>query len=175
VQDYNGKVPRLPEELIKFPGIGSYTAGAIPCFAYNHASVFIETNIRSVMLRYFYPGQEGVTDKEILPVINAVMDRSNPRKWYWALMDYGAAIKKTMPNPNRQSAHYTRQKPFTGSFRQLRGAIMRSLVNEGPSNNEELQKRLGLEPKAADFYRALEALKKDFLVAEDGGIYRVRD
>jgi A/G-specific adenine glycosylase len=175
VQDYNGKVPRLPEELIKFPGIGSYTAGAIPCFAYNHASVFIETNIRSVMLRFFFPEQEGVTDKEILPVIDAVMDRSNPRKWYWALMDYGAAIKKTMPNPNRQSAHYTRQKPFSGSFRQLRGAIMRSLVNEGPSNNEELQKRLGLEPKKVDFYRALEPLKKDFLVAENGGIYRVRE
>ncbi|MDR0312346.1 MAG: A/G-specific adenine glycosylase [Treponema sp.] len=172
VRDYKGKVPGLPEDMIKLPGIGPYTAGAIPCFAYNHASVFIETNIRSVMIRFFFPGQEGITDKKILPVIDSFLDRSNPRKWYWALMDYGAALKKTIPNPNRQSAHYTRQKPFTGSFRQLRGAIMRSLINEGPGKNEDIQKRLGLEPKTADFYDALEALKKDSLVAEEGGVYR---
>ncbi|MDR2618700.1 MAG: A/G-specific adenine glycosylase, partial [Treponema sp.] len=120
-EENKGKTPSTPEELVKLPGIGPYTAGAIACFAYDYPAVFIETNIRSVMLHFFFSGQEGVKDSEIIPVLEKVLDRSSPRKWYWALMDYGAELKKLTPNPGRRSAHYSRQSGFKGSFRQLRG------------------------------------------------------
>ena len=34
VDEHGGEVPSDPEELVKLPGIGPYTAGAVACFAY---------------------------------------------------------------------------------------------------------------------------------------------
>ena len=173
VRDFGGKVPDSPEALAGLPGIGPYTAGAIACFAYNYPAVFIETNIRAVMLHFFFPGKEGITDREIMPVLDAVLDRGNPRKWYWALMDYGAALKKSSPNPNRRSASYSRQNAFEGSFRQIRGSLVRALLSGGPATAEELRARLDVPANEKDFYRALKALDKESMVAEEGGKYRI--
>jgi A/G-specific adenine glycosylase len=168
---YGGTVPGVPEELRRLPGIGAYTAGAISCFAYNYPSVFIETNIRATMIHFFFEDRLDVSDAEMFPILESVLDRRNPRKWYWALMDYGAALKKITANPSRRSAHYARQSPFQGSFRQIRGRLIRSLVSEGPASPRELCKRTGIETQ--DVYKALDALKKDTMVAEDAGIYRI--
>ena len=173
VRDFGGQVPAAPEALEKLPGIGPYTAGAIACFAYNYPSVFIETNIRSVMLHFFFPGEEGISDREIMPLIEKSLDRSNPRKWYWALMDYGAAIKKQSPNPNRRSAHYSRQASFKGSFRQIRGSLVRALVSRGPATAAELRTRLDVPAGDDVFYKALKALEKESMVAEEAGQYKI--
>ena len=53
VGKYNGKLPRTRLELEALPGIGPYTAGAIRAFAFNERDVFIETNIRAVLLHHF--------------------------------------------------------------------------------------------------------------------------
>ena len=173
-RDYNGNVPRVPEELVKLPGIGPYTAGAIACFAYNYPSVFIETNIRSVMLHFFFQGKDGVSDSEILPLLGKTLDKKNPRKWYWALMDYGAEIKKTTTNPNRRSSLYIRQSAFAGSLRQIRGSIVRALVSRGSLAAEELRALLDVSVKEEDFYKALNALDKESMVAEEEGKYRIK-
>ena len=175
VHDFFGKVPDTPGALEDLPGIGPYTAGAIACFAYNYPSVFIETNIRSAMLHFFFGEREKVTDREIMPLIEKVLDRNNPRKWYWALMDYGAALKKQNPNPNRRSAHYSRQSTFRGSFRQIRGSLVRALVSRGPATAEELFTRLDVPAAENDFYRALEALRRELIVAEEAGKYRIKN
>jgi len=172
-RDFDGKVPCTPEALVKLPGIGPYTAGAIACFAYNYPAIFIETNIRSVMLHFFFPGKEGISDREIMPLIGDTLDRANPRKWYWALMDYGAALKIQKSNPNRRSAHYAKQGAFAGSFRQIRGSLIRTLVSGSPLSAEELRTKLDVPAEEEDFYRALEALCKESIVAEDGGKYRI--
>jgi len=173
VREFGGKVPSVPQELEKLPGIGPYTAGAIACFAWNYPAVFIETNIRAVMLHFFFNGQEGITDREIMPLLDAVLDRENPRKWYWALMDYGAALKKLTPNPSRRSAHYNRQSKFQGSFRQIRGSLVRALVSRGPATAEELRSCLDVPADEKDFYKALEILGKESMVAEEDGKYRI--
>jgi len=173
VRDFAGKVPRTPEDLVKLPGIGPYTASAIACFAYNRLSVFIETNIRAVMLHFFFNGREGITDREILPIIEETLDRNNPRIWYWALMDYGAALKKLKSNPNRLSAHYSKQSAFEGSFRQIRGSLVRALLSGGPATTDELRLRMDVKPEEEDFYRVLEALGRESMVAEEDGKYRI--
>jgi A/G-specific adenine glycosylase len=172
-EEHGGRVPDTPDKLLPLPGIGSYTAGAIACFAYNYPSVFIETNIRSAVIHFFFQDREAVADREIVPILESALDRDNPRQWYWALMDYGAALKKITANPNRRSAHYIRQSPFEGSFRQLRGSLIRSLISQGPAAAEELLRRTGIERD--HLYRALEALKKESMVAEEGGIYKIFD
>jgi A/G-specific adenine glycosylase len=171
--EHGGKVPSTPKKLFPLPGIGPYTAGAIPCFAYNYPSVFIETNIRAAALHFFFKDRTDVRDNEIFPVLESCLDRKNPRKWYWALMDYGAALKRVTVNPNRRSAHYTRQSKFEGSFRQLRGAVIKSLASQGPAGPEELRQRSGIGDE--DLYKVLEVLKKELMVAEEGGIYRISE
>ena len=174
--NHGGKVPGVPEELVKLPGIGAYTAGAVSCFAFNYPSLFIETNIRAVFIHFFFQGRAGINDGEILPLLEQSLDRDNPRAWYWALMDYGAALKKVTANPNRKSAHYARQSRFKGSLREVRGAIVRKLSGGGRQGADALFSALkkelaGLEKEL--FYRAVGGLEKDMMVAEEEGTYRV--
>jgi A/G-specific adenine glycosylase len=171
-EERNGVVPGMPPALLLLPGIGAYTAGAIACFAYNHPCVFIETNIRAAVLHFFFDEKEGVRDDELLPILDAALDREQPRRWYWALMDYGVAIKKTLVNPNRKSAHYTKQSRFEGSFRQKRGVLLRALI-QGPASAAELASRAKQETTA--LYEALTSLEKDALVAEKDGVYYIGD
>jgi A/G-specific adenine glycosylase len=173
-KEYDGEVPDRPKDLEELPGIGPYTARAIPCFAYNIPTVFIETNIRAAVLFFFFKDGDKVKDKELMPILQAALDQKNPRTWYWALMDYGAAIKKFYPNPNRRSAHYSRQSPFEGSFRQFRGAVVRALAQGGPAGREELQRRSGIECEE-DLYPVIKALEREQIVAESEGIYRIRE
>jgi A/G-specific adenine glycosylase len=172
--EYDGKVPDSPKDLEALPGIGPYTARAVPCFAYNIPAVFIETNIRAAVLHFFFKDRDKVNDKELMPILQSALDHEDPRTWYWALMDYGAALKKLTPNPNRRSAHYSRQSPFEGSFRQLRGAVVRALAQDGPAGTKELQRRSGIESDE-DLYLVMEALEKEQIVAESKGIYRIKE
>jgi A/G-specific adenine glycosylase len=171
--EHGGNVPDTPAELARLPGVGVYTAGAIACFAYNYPSVFIETNIRAALLHFFFRDEAAVTDKALAPLLEEMLDRENPRQWYWALMDYGAALKKAGENPSRLSAHYTKQSTFVGSFRQLRGKIIKALAVHGKADAEELARRTGIAPD--DLYPALSALSRDSMVAEQEGIYRIRE
>jgi A/G-specific adenine glycosylase len=173
VKDHKGRVPETPGELQTLPGIGSYTAGAVACFGYNYPAVFIETNIRAAALHFFFQGREGVKDSEVFPILEAALDRENPRRWYWAFMDYGAALKKLTANPNRKSAHYVRQSPFEGSFRRLRGIVIRTLAFQGPATAEDLSRRTGIGQE--DIYRAAESLEKNLMVAENKGVYSIAE
>ena len=126
---FGGNFPRSEEELRSLPGVGAYTAGAVSAFAFGTPSVFIETNIRTVFIhRFFSDIQEKIDDSQILPLVRQTLDRENPREWYYALMDFGAELKRTVPNPGRKSKHYAKQSKFEGSFRQAlsaRGFVLR--------------------------------------------------
>jgi A/G-specific adenine glycosylase len=90
-----------------------------------------------VFIHCFFENQRAVKDQEIIPLVRKTLNRSNPREWYNALMDYGAMLKKALPNPNRKSAHYAKQAPFEGSDRQIRGIILRMLA-EGEAREESV-------------------------------------
>lgn len=128
VRDHEGTVPSDIETLESLPGIGPATARSIAAFAYNKPVVFIETNIRTVFIHEFFPGEREVSDADLLPFIEATLDRDNPRQWYYALMDYGVMLKQTLPNPSRRSKHHVVQSRFEGSDRQIRGACIRALT-----------------------------------------------
>jgi A/G-specific adenine glycosylase len=147
VAEYGGKLPDSVEKLRTFPGVGPATAGAICAFAFNQPTVFIETNIRRVFIHFFFPNKNGVKDKEILPLVERTLDTRSPRTWYHALMDYGAVLKVILGNPNRRSAHHTRQAPFEGSIRQIRGLILRTLIKHPSVVEGELLRAVGKSPK----------------------------
>jgi A/G-specific adenine glycosylase len=171
--EHKGKVPKSPDVLRTLPGIGPYISGAIACFSYNCPSVFIETNIRGAMIHCFFPDRDNVRDSEIYPILEKAMYKEDPRIWYYALMDYGASLKKLTENPCRRSAHYVRQSPFIGSFREARGKVIQALANLGSSSANELKMACGLEEER--LYRVLERLEKESLVAEKAGVYRIKN
>jgi A/G-specific adenine glycosylase len=146
VGEYGGKLPDSAETLQTFPGVGPATAGAICAFAFNQPTVFIETNIRRVFIHCFFPGRNGIKDKEILPLVERTLDTSQPRTWYFALMDYGAMLKEMSANANRRSAHHTRQPAFAGSNRQIRGLILRFLLENSKATETELYRAVGRSP-----------------------------
>lgn len=127
-KDYKGKLPQDPVLLEKLPGIGKATAGSICAFAFNLPVTFIETNIRRVFIHFFFKDTQGVHDNDLLPLVEAAVDKKHAREWYWALMDYGTMLGKLVPNPNRTSAHYVRQSAFRGSDRAVRGKILAYLL-----------------------------------------------
>ncbi len=166
VEQWNGNIPDDPALLQQLPGIGPYTAGAIASFAFNRPQVFLETNIRAVLLHFFFAGQEGITDTQLLPVAEAVLDQASPRDWYNALMDYGSDLKRRFPNPSRRSRHHTQQSRFEGSDRQIRGAVLRLLLESNGMTVCAMQKQLDAE--AERLARILEGMVKDGLVQKEG-------
>lgn len=129
-QEYDGVLPNDPHALLELPGIGKATAASICAFAFNRPTIFIETNIRAVYIHFFFNGQEAIDDKDIFPLLEATIDTDHARDWYYALMDYGVMLKKTLINPSRKSKHHTRQSKFEGSDRQIRGMILRVLTQQ---------------------------------------------
>ena len=171
VEEWGGAFPRTAGELETLPGVGPYTARAVATFAFGQPEVFIETNIRSVYLFFFFSDQEKVSDSQLMPLIQATLYHEDPRTWYYALMDYGAQLKKSTANPNRQSRHYSRQSRFEGSLRQARGAIVRSLSRGGntPLSLEEMARLEGLPLERIQ--AAAERLVAEGMVCRRGDLY----
>ncbi len=171
VARHAGKVPREYRALVTLPGVGAYTAAAVRAFAWNEPDVFIETNIRSVFIRHFFPKKKKVRDAELLPYLKASLSK-DAREWYWALMDYGAYLKKTEGNAARRSAHHTRQKPFKGSEREVRGAILKALSN-GSAHLAALVHALPFPKKRLE--RQIKKLLTEELIAMRNAEYKLFD
>lgn len=170
MNEHTGLLPEDPAKLVQLPGIGNATASSIAAFAFNKPTVFIETNIRTVFIYFFFNGKEKVHDSEIFPIIQQTVDTENSREWYYALMDYGVMLKKTFINPSRKSKHYTVQSKFEGSDRQIRGAILKLLTQ----SNEPLSQEKIMDMVNKNHVRVnniLEQLKKEkFIRVCDGNI-----
>lgn len=153
-RDRDGVFPQDADELKALPGIGPATAQGIRAFAFDLPGVYLETNVRAVMLHHLFPDVPGVPDRELTPLVRAtcpdapgaargegVADAEpspfavpqdaddTPRSWYYAMLDYGAWLKRAVPNPSRRSSSYTRQSRFEGSRRQKRSHIVRMLLD----------------------------------------------
>ena len=173
ISEAGGVFPQDPKELVKLPGIGPATAAGIRAFAFNLHGVYLETNVRTVFLHELYPQAEGVPDSELVPLVeltcpasvedavdadsaagaDAAVDTATetdeteltPRSWYYALLDYGAYLKKTIPNPSRRSKSHVKQSRFEGSHRQKRAELLRVLLahkDEGGVEFETLHQEL---------------------------------
>ena len=172
ISEAGGVFPQDPKELVKLPGIGPATAAGIRAFAFNLHGVYLETNVRTVFLHELYPQAEGVPDSELVPLVELTCPASvedvadavaagtdaaagavaetvetelTPRSWYYALLDYGAYLKKTIPNPSRRSKSHVKQSRFEGSHRQKRAELLRVLLahkDEGGAEFETLHQEL---------------------------------
>lgn len=170
---WDGIVPDDPEVLRTLPGIGPATAGSIVVFTYDRPVVFIETNVRRVFIHHFFQDQVGVSDKEIYPVLNRTLDHTHPRDWYYSIMDYGTFLAGAIENPNRRSRHYAVQSKFSGSDREMRGRILKILLDEGPTAGDIIHQKIQSEKERTD--RILGQMIHEGLLMRDGSLIRFFD
>lgn len=171
--ELGGMLPETAEGLQALPGIGPVTAAGVTAFARNRPATYLETNVRTVFLHELFAGQDGVTDRQIAPLVELTCPDENPRAWYYALLDYGAYLKATVPNPSRRSAHHARQSAFEGSRRQKRAELVRCVLAESGITAGALLASLNEAERAAgrpEVDEALFASIMDDLVAE--GFFR---
>lgn len=168
---HKGKWPQSYAALQALPGIGPYTAGAVMAFAYNEPVPIVETNIRTVFLHHFFQDQTDVTETDLLRYIEVTLDVQNPREWYWALMDYGAHLKKTYGNPNNRAQSYAKQSTFKNSDRQIRGAIIRELTQAQATRNALVKKLSSFSDIRID--AQLEKLTAEQMISKYKQTYRL--
>jgi A/G-specific adenine glycosylase len=171
--EFSGTLPDNVETLNTFPGIGHATACSIAAFAFNMPVAFIETNIRRVFIHFFFGDSLSVTDREILPLVEQSLDTTNPRIWYWALMDFGSALKNTIPNPNKKSAHYTKQSKFVGSDREIRGMLLRSLVTNPQQDEKELVGSISVSVERV--HKVIDRLADEGFISRNGTTLMIGD
>jgi A/G-specific adenine glycosylase len=109
----SGILPRDPEELVKLPGVGPYTAGAVATFAYEQPVPAVDTNVARVIRRVFLgerlarrpargrtvkPATAASASRSLLPRIwelaRVLVPRNGKRAWRFnqAMMELGAVI-----------------------------------------------------------------------------------
>ncbi len=154
-----GEIPNEPDELKRLPGIGTYSANAIACFAYNKSVPLADTNIYRVLSRIVF-GVTPPTRSEIDTLLNQALPFKSPSDFFQGLMDLAAAycrvnspkcsecfllntcgagvefLKETKLNPKNSVPYYPRQKKFKGSRRYYRGLIVKLLRKLG--NDEQI-------------------------------------
>ncbi|HOI23078.1 MAG TPA: A/G-specific adenine glycosylase [Spirochaetales bacterium] len=172
-RQYGSRLPEDEKSLRGLPGVGKYTARAILAFAFDRPTVFLETNIRAVLLKHFFPEERQVAEATLEEKAALVVDTEAPRKWYNALMDYGAELKRVEENHSVRSSNYRKQMAFAGSFRSLRGAVLKRLLEQGRVSKEELYAELSFS--GAEIERCCELLVKEGFAAYEGGALEIRD
>ena len=146
---HDGVVPSDKKALLALPGIGPSTSAGVRIFAFRQPGMYLETNVRAVFIHELFPGRESVADKELVSLVEATCPQdARVRAWYYALLGYGAYLKKTMPNPTRRSKHYTRQSKFEGSHRQKRAYLLRRVIDDALST-EDLARDLAQSERAS--------------------------
>ena len=95
-RDLDGTLPDHPDELMKLPGIGPYTAGAVACFAYEKPVPAVDTNVNRVIRRVFFgSGERGaVHSRQVWDLVRDLAPKNGKRAWKFnqAVMELGALI-----------------------------------------------------------------------------------
>jgi A/G-specific adenine glycosylase len=102
VSQFEGNIPTRLEELLKLPGIGRSTAGAILSLAYGQPLPVLDGNIRRVLIRFFYLNQDSGgrgTFNDLWRMASRILPLKNPGLFNEALMELGAVIC-TPKNPD---------------------------------------------------------------------------
>lgn len=95
VIDYDGVMPGTYEELVKLPGIGSYTAGAVSSIAFGNPVPAVDGNVLRILARLRVDDRD-ILDAKVKKAVEeelaAVMPVDRPGDFNQALMELGAMV-----------------------------------------------------------------------------------
>jgi A/G-specific adenine glycosylase len=95
VRSFGGKIPKTRDDLVRLPGVGDYTAGAILSIAFGTPCAAVDANIRRVICRLFAirtPLDKSQTIKHIATMARRLVPEKAPGEFNQGLMDLGATI-----------------------------------------------------------------------------------
>lgn len=181
---HDDKVPDDVATLLGLPGIGSYTARAVACFAYRQSVPVVDTNVRRVVARAIdgvaEPGSPAPVRDEAA-VAALLPDGPDAPRFSAALMELGALVC-TARSPKcelcplsscrwRDTGFPPSQGPprrvqrYAGTDRQARGRLLDVLRgSDGPVQRAQLD--LAWTADTAQRDRALDSLLVDGLVEQ---------
>jgi A/G-specific adenine glycosylase len=187
VRDHGARIPSTLDALIALPGIGPYTAAAVASIAFDEPVAAVDTNVRKVLARAVLGAEpDEVQGKDVAAAAAAALSIEHPGDWNQALMNLGRAVCRPTPrcdvcplasacsflSRGRVGRRSGRSQPaFQGSLRQIRGAVVRTLV-DGARTPAELARETGHD--AAGIRSAVEALSRDGIVERaSAGAFRL--
>jgi A/G-specific adenine glycosylase len=183
-RDHADVVPDDVDILLTLPGVGSYTARAIACFAYQQPVPVVDTNVRRVVARVVHGRADAATASAVrdhADVSALLPNDSSAHRFSAALMELGATVC-TARAPRcglcplsvcrwRQAGFPPAQGParrsqtYAGTDRQVRGRLLDVLRdNELPVTRAQLDVAWLTDTEQRD--RALNSLLADGLVTE---------
>jgi A/G-specific adenine glycosylase len=96
---YNYKIPKNFYKLIKLPGIGKSTAGAILSLTYNYYFPILDGNVKRILKRFYnYKLSQYLLEKKLWKKISLLIPIHNSEKFNQSLMDLGTLVCK-IKNP----------------------------------------------------------------------------
>ncbi len=173
-------LPRTEHELLRLPGIGPYTAGAIMAFAFQQPGACVDVNVSRVVKRLFFSRRQRPTPRRVVQAFLESFPEGRARDWANAVMDLGAGVcvaaaprcaacplrswcrcRGERPEEERERRR-RRQGVFFRSNRWWRGAILKALVAQALPE-EQLYRSLGVRDRRA-FRKALGELRAEGFV-----------
>ena len=100
VEEMGGNFPSEFEIMMKIPGIGRSTAGAIAAFSFNQKKSILDGNVKRVLSRYFLITEwTGLpkTEKKLWNYAESLLPNKNIDTYTQALMDLGATLCNKKP------------------------------------------------------------------------------
>lgn len=95
VNDFDGEFPDTPEALVKLPGIGRSTAGAICAIAFQRRASILDGNVKRVLARLNtisgYPGHSAIS-KQLWAIAEQYTPDNRVADYTQAIMDLGATL-----------------------------------------------------------------------------------
>jgi len=95
MREFNGELPREIHRLMKLPGIGRYTAGAIASIAFGVDAPALDGNIRRVLARLFdvqEPARSPAGERRLWELAAENLPKGKAGAYNQALMDLGATV-----------------------------------------------------------------------------------
>ncbi|GDX54332.1 A/G-specific adenine glycosylase [Methylophilaceae bacterium] len=103
VGEMKGNFPSEFDMMMKIPGIGRSTAGAIAAFSFNQNKAILDGNVKRVLSRYFLISEwTGLpqTEKKLWNYAESLLPNKNIDTYTQALMDLGATLCNKKPQCN---------------------------------------------------------------------------
>ena len=165
-QGFEGIYPNF--EML--PGVGPYTKNAILSFAYGDNVLAVDTNLQRIIIRYF--GIDNTKDY-VKEYSNLLLKDINSKDLNQAFMDFGSSICTSSnakcdicPLEKNCKKYFLDSKnsinKFKGSNRELRGKIIRLLLEENQISVKEVEKKIREDEKK--IITAITGLKNDGLL-----------
>jgi A/G-specific adenine glycosylase len=182
-RDHNDVVPDDLDVLLRLPGVGSYTARAVACFAYRQAVPVVDTNVRRVVARVVHGRADGgaaSTARDHADVVALLPDDATAPQFSVALMELGATVC-TARSPRcglcplsrcswRDAGYPPASTParriqrYAGTDRQVRGCLL-DVLRASDAAVTKAQLDVAWLSDTTQRERALDSLLADGLVA----------